>query len=504
MIGARRHLIGLGLAVAAFVAASPADAQPQNRDLQCPHGQWLRPNFYTTWPAGTTFLAEDQMLASQHLNPNVFGLGCHGEEARHLGWDNPDGTYTTASNQFSRRFCSQPGVLNNSQAGFLFACRGANPGPDGDMSNTSIAWFASRTGVPVTGATEYLIVDTTGRLQVVGWNNAGTARDQPCGDIDSFITAIPYRNRNTGLYNPMDCEFVVTPADRLRIFGNLTSGNPSQGTCTHSRCGPAPSGGGPRFCVPPGLLMNGPRVGACAPDMINNGIQGFDCGSRLGGGTMSLFTNDPYLIEGAGYAGGAWGAGLMAETAFTMGTGTYLPAAYSPLYYTGTGASYLGRGGMWIARGAGPYALPAAGAGYLLYTANDYRNAVNDLTSMDNIDATPEEFEAMIPYNVTSSAYWRNVCAFYGLCDPLPPPRTVIRGRPRGARCGGNVAPPNVDPPYEEGAEGEDDLGGCSVGRGRDAGAGAGAGLLLALGVVAARVRRRVVAARVRRRGEVR
>ncbi|HEU4731262.1 MAG TPA: hypothetical protein VFT22_25385 [Kofleriaceae bacterium] len=47
---------------------------------------------------------------------------------------------------------------------------------------------------------------------------------------------------------------------------------------------------------------------------------------------------------------------------------------------------------------------------------------------------------------------------------------------PSPVRCGGNVRPNNVDPPYE-GAEGDDDLGGCT------AGPGAGAGFALVLGV---------------------
>jgi hypothetical protein len=233
-------------AIGAIGAAFPGHAHAQNNygnpNLQCPHGQWLRNNFYTTWPNGTPFLAEDRALCNQHLRSDIFGLGCHGEQGGVLVWDNPGGGHTFASNQFTRRFCASPGV-QNSQEGFLFACRGANPGPAGNMSETSIAWFASRTGLPVTGATEYLSVSQSGNLTVRGWNPAGTARTELCGNVDSFITAIPYRNRNTGLFNPLDCEFVVQPADQLAFFGALTANaNTGVGTCTHMRCGPALSG----------------------------------------------------------------------------------------------------------------------------------------------------------------------------------------------------------------------------------------------------------------------
>jgi len=121
----------------------------------------------------------------------------------------------------------------------------------------------------------------------------------------------------------------------------------------------------------------------------------------------------------------------------------------------------------------------AAGA-YLDYQGYQYSCAVDDLCSMNDLSGIYEdEFEAMIPYNVISGAYWRNVGAYWGLCDPLPPPRTVIRGRPRGAGCRGDVRAQSVDPPYEEG----EDRGGCATAAGGGSTVFALSAVLVAIGV---------------------
>jgi hypothetical protein len=236
-----------------------------------------------------------------------------------------------------------------------------------------------------------------------------------------------------------------------------------------------------RFCMPrisPNLALNAGRVGGCAPDVINNGMLGYHCGSQFGGGLVGTVTDDPTLVGAGQFAGGTWGAGCLAEGAFTQGTGVYLAPRYSPLYQT---SRCVSGGGRLVAQGgrvvvSNPVIGVAAAGVYLDYQGYQYKCAVDDLCSTNDLTGlSDDEFDAMIPYNLGSGSYWRNVGSYYGVCDPLPPPRMVFRGRPSGAGCRGDVRAPSVDPPYE-GAEAS--AGGCATGR-------AGGGLAFALGSIA-------------------
>jgi len=224
------------------------------------------------------------------------------------------------------------------------------------------------------------------------------------------------------------------------------------------------------------------QVGPAAPDMINNGMMMGEGGFRFGSGLTGLITDDPLARDIGGGTGAAWFGTVGVETAFYSNTGQLLlPARFSPSFYTGRGLQVCANGGRALA--TNPLTAVAAGGIYLNYEANNYRLAVNDLTSMDDLSGISEdEFDAMIPYNVVSAAYWRNVGAYWGLCDPLPPPRTVIRGRPRRQACAGDVRNPNVDPPYEDSA-----AGGCAAGGG---GLGGASVVLLGLALRRRRARR--------------
>lgn len=454
----------IAASIAMLVAALPGDANAQNfgnPNLQCPHGQWLRNNFYTTWPNGTSFLAEDRALCNTHLRSDIFGLGCHGEQGGVLAWDNPFSPSTIASNQFTRRFCASPGV-QNSQEGFLFACRGANPGPAGNMSETSIAWFASRTGMPVTGATEYLSVSTTGNLTVRGWNAAGTARSELCGNVDSFITAIPYRNRNTGLFNPLDCEFVVAPADQLAFFGNLTAtSNAGVGTCTHMRCGPAFStlpcyganrvGVGGRdygeFLRPQGWMNEAPlcsrsawpgRIGSAAFMLPGCYVQGWEMAQQINGTPNAPVPPDVMLAMALDVPGTCIGAATDAASIPIMAIQNQWHTINQDYYYSNN--------------------LPAPP-----------RFQINRGSYRDQQQSW--EMLQMLRGNRTID-YDGNIV-----------PRNALRGP---GRCGGgNVRANNVDPPYDGGGAG-DDLGGCAA----TTPAG-GATWLVVLGIGALVVRRR-------------
>ncbi len=225
-------------------------------------------------------------------------------------------------------------------------------------------------------------------------------------------------------------------------------------------------------------------AGQCGPDVINNGMMMGEGGFRLGHGVTGLVTDDPLLRDIGGGTGAAWFGTVGVEVAVYQNTGQLLlPARFSPSFHTARALQVCGNGGRALA--TNPLTAVAAGGIYLNYEANNYRLAVNDLVAMDDLSGISEdEFEAMIPYNVISGAYWRNVGAFYGLCDPLPPPRTTMRGRPHRLACAGNVQAPNVDPPYEEGDDGDDggegaDAAGCAASGGLGSGAAfAGLGLL--------------------------
>jgi MYXO-CTERM domain-containing protein len=237
-----------------------------------------------------------------------------------------------------------------------------------------------------------------------------------------------------------------------------------------------------RYCnyrFGPTIASAGPAV----PDMVNNGMAMGQGGFQFGSNLTGMLTDDPLARDVGGGAGAAWFGTIGVEYAYFTNTGgqLLLPARFSPVYYTGRGVQLCAQGGRALA--TNPLTAVAAGGIYLNYEANNYRLAVNDLTAMDDLSGISEdEFDAMIPYNIISGAYWRNVGSYYGLCDPLPPPRTVMRGRPRRLACGaGDVRNPNVDPPYEEGDEG----GGCSA-----AGAG-GSGMALGLLGLAFATRRR-------------
>jgi hypothetical protein len=208
------------------------------------------------------------------------------------------------------------------------------------------------------------------------------------------------------------------------------------------------------------------RMGPAAPDMINNGMMMGEGGWRFGSGVTGLVTDDPLARDIGGGAGAAWFGTIGVETAFYSNTGQLLlPARYSPSFHTSRALQVCGRGGRALA--TNPLTAVAAGGIYLNYEANNYRVAVNELVAMDDLSGISEdEFEAMIPYNIISGAYWQNVGAYYGLCDPLPPPRTMIRGRTRGMACGGNVQAPNVDPPYEAGEDSTS--AGCATSPGGD------------------------------------
>lgn len=225
-------------------------------------------------------------------------------------------------------------------------------------------------------------------------------------------------------------------------------------------------------------------AGQCAPDVINNGMMMGEGGWQFGRGATGLFTDDPLARDIGGGTGAAWFGTIGVETAVYQNTGQLLlPARFSPSFYTGRALTACGNGGRALA--TNPLTAVAAGGIYLNYEANNYRLAVNDLVAMDDLSGISEdEFDAMIPYNIVSSAYWRNVGAYYGLCDPLPPPRTVIRGRPRRLACGGNVQAPNVDPAYE----GADSSGGCTASPRGNLGGGA---LVSALAIAALLHRRR-------------
>jgi hypothetical protein len=228
-------------------------------------------------------------------------------------------------------------------------------------------------------------------------------------------------------------------------------------------------------------------AGQCAPDVINNGMMMGEGGWQLGQGVTGLVTDDPTLRNIGGGTGAAWFGTVGVEVAVYQNTGQLLlPARLSPSFHTARALQVCGNGGRALA--TNPLTAVAAGGIYLNYEANNYRVAVNELVAMDDLSGISEdEFEAMIPYNVISGAYWRNVGSFYGLCAPLPPPRTVMRGRPRGLACGGNVQAPNVDPPYEETDE-DPDLGGCATTASGGLGSGA---VLVAVAIIALRRRRR-------------
>lgn len=234
------------------------------------------------------------------------------------------------------------------------------------------------------------------------------------------------------------------------------------------------------------------RGATCGPDMINNALVFGEGGYNAGSNLTGLLTDDPYVRATGGGAGALWTGTMGVELAYFSNTGEMLLAPrYSPTYHTGRALQTCARGGGRLlvqggrAAATNPLTIVVAGGVYLNYQAYQYSVAVDELASMNDLSGISEdEFEAMIPYNVVSSAYWRNVGAFYGLCDPLPPPRTTFRGRPRGGGCGGQVAMPNVDPPYEEGAG--DDAGGCSTG-----GAAGGGGGAVVMIVLVAIVRRR-------------
>lgn len=236
-------------------------------------------------------------------------------------------------------------------------------------------------------------------------------------------------------------------------------------------------------------------IGRCAPDVVNDGLTMGGAGWNLGSNGVGMFTDDPWMRDAGGVAGAGWFGTIGVEGAVYRNTGQLLlPARYSPTYWTGRGLQTTGQFGMRCASGGGrllvqggraaatnPLTIVVAGGVYLNYEANNYRCAVNDLCAMDDLSGvSQDEFDAMIPYNVISGAYWQNVGAFYGLCDPLPPPRTTFRGRP--AQCGaGNVRANNVDPPFEDDA----DLG-CAL-----TGASRGAGWLVLVGLGALIARRR-------------
>lgn len=224
-------------------------------------------------------------------------------------------------------------------------------------------------------------------------------------------------------------------------------------------------------------------AGQCAPDAINNGMMMGEGGWQLGRGVTGLVTDDPLARDIGGGAGAAWFGTVGVEVAVYQNTGQLLlPARFSPSVYTGRALTACGNGGRALA--TNPLTLVAAEGLYLDYQAYQYKLAVDDLVAMDDLSGISEdEFDAMIPYNIVSSAYWQNVGAYYGLCDPLPPPRTLIRGRPRGAACAGNVQAARVDPPYQEAA------GGCAASPG--GGPGGVALSLLALAVLRRRASRR-------------
>ncbi len=276
----------IAAALAMGAATFPGHAQAQtygNPDLPCPHGQWLGPRFYTTFPEGTRFIQQDIALCNR-LQPDVFGLGCHGMPGGGLAWDNLGGGQTVAPDEFVRRFCMSPGVQASNE-GFLFACHGANPGTGGNMWDTAIAKASAASGKPVTGATGYLVVSPEGELTVC--NNAAGVRSLTtghaptrgvCGNLDSFITSIAYRDRTTGLCNELDSRFVVSPADQLDLFGELCAPrNAGNGTCAStstpmcSKLIKLPCYGGNRigvvgldhgeFLRPQGWMSEAPRCG---------------------------------------------------------------------------------------------------------------------------------------------------------------------------------------------------------------------------------------------------
>lgn len=452
----------LAAAAVAAVLAISADANAQNfgnPNLQCPHGLWLRDNFYTTWPAGTSFRAEDNALCNGLLRRDVFGLGCHGEQGGVLLWDNPGGGQTIASNQFTRRFCASPGVQNSSE-GFVFACRTANPGAGGDMSQTTIAWFASRTGMPVTGATEYLTVSQTGNLGVIGRDSMGYLT-QRCGNLDSFVTAIPYRNRNTGLFNPLDCEFVVQPADQLAVFGQLTaSANTGVSQCGHFRCPPAAGGLGALPCY------NANRLG----------VPRGDYGEFL---RPQGWQSEAALCGRSPWAGRIGSAAFMLPGCYVMGWEMQMQingTPNAPVPPDVMLAMAFDVPGTCIGAATDAASIPYYAIRHQIYLNNQDYYYGNNL---------PVPFQYQINHGSTNDQRqsWEMLQMLRGRATIDYDGRIVPRNGMRGpGRCGGgDVRANRVDPPFEK-AE-RSDAGGCAAAGSMNGLAALGlVGLALALG----------------------
>lgn len=464
-------------AIAMLAAAPPATAQNQsfgNPDLPCPHGQWLRPNFYTTFPEGTGFFAQDRALCDT-LRPDIYGLGCHGLPGGVLGWDTPCGGRVRAPADFGPLFCSSPGV-KSSNGGFAFMCRAADPGV-GRMSCTEIAKEAARTGKGVVGPTAELIVGRNGNLTVcdlgggrvltAGPGPYGTARSGLCGNYDSFINANSYLDRNTGMCSALDCEFVVTPADELWRWHLTANANTGTTTCGHldrGRIPPQPID----YARLPGYGAN------------RRGVGGVECGEFL---RPKGWMNEAPMCRPGGM--GWVGTGVCLAPALWV-MSWELENQYRGTPYAKAPPDVL------IAMALDPYgtclgnALEAASIPMRCLKLQHHHNQ-QDFYYGNGLPAPPglringgtycQQRESWEVYQMLSGnrTVNGNGCIV---------PRSALRAP--GPCGGGNVRSNNVDPPYQPG-DADQDLGGCAATK---PGGGA-AGLALVAGALLAVRRRR-------------